>query len=236
MVAAAVMVAALAVSGEAQQRGRGGFGFGGQTASLVTIASNEAVQKDLGLSSDVASKLTALRDDYRAAVQKEYQDAGINFQNFQNQSNEERQRNAQKMAEINRKLTDEFNPKVKALLSADQLKRLAQIQLQANLRNLGPAALTTAATPEVAAALSLTNEQKEKLNAVRDEFAAKQRELFTGGNVDRQAMDKLRAERKTKAREILTAEQQQKLDELKGSEFDVAQINLFGFGGRRGKN
>ena len=45
------------------KRGGGTFGFGN---SLVTIASVEAVQKDLGVSGDVTSKLNSLRDDLNA--------------------------------------------------------------------------------------------------------------------------------------------------------------------------
>ena len=63
----------------AQQKGKGRFGGGtfGFGNSLVTIASVEAVQKDLGVSGDVTSKLNSLRDDLNAARQKEYQSAGI---------------------------------------------------------------------------------------------------------------------------------------------------------------
>jgi ABC-type phosphate/phosphonate transport system substrate-binding protein len=232
MVAVAAAIVFAAGSASAQQRGRGGFGFGGgNAANLVTLAGTEAVQKDLGLSGDSASKLTALRDDYRAASQKEYQAADINFQGFQNLSNEERQKVQQKMAAVNTKLSDEFNPKVKALLSADQVKRLEQIQLQVNLRFQGPAAL---ATGDLASQLNLTGEQKEKLMSLGQEYGAKQRELFSGGNVDQEAMAKLRQERTDKTMAVLTAEQKEKLKSLEGSSFDVSQVNL-GFGGRGGR-
>ena len=94
---ATVVATCLVVStASAQQRGRGGFGFGPYNA--VTIAANDAVQKELGLSGDISGKLAVLRDDYRAAAQKEYQNAGIDFQNL---SAEDRQ----KIAEIGGKLT-----------------------------------------------------------------------------------------------------------------------------------
>jgi len=205
-------------------RGFGGRGGGGFGNDLPTLAANEAVQKDLGLSSDSASKFTSLRDDYRAASQKERQNANINFQDF---GNPESQR---KLAEITRKLNAEFDPKVKEMVSADQYKRLKQIQLQASLRNLGPSALTA---PDLASELKLTDEQKKKLDDLNTEFGRRQRELFTGGNVDQQAFAKLREERTTKTMEVLTAEQKQNLDTLKGSAFDVTQLG--GFGGRRGK-
>jgi hypothetical protein len=229
-----VTVCALAVSTAAAQQGRrgGGFGgFGGGGSNLVTIAANEAVQKELGLSGDLSGKLTTLRDDYRAAVQKEYQTAGIDFQGFQDLSADERQKLTAKMTVVNNKLNDEFNPKVKSLVSSDQHKRLTQIQLQANLRNQGPSALTAA---EVASELKLTDDQKKKLDDLNTEFARKQRELFTGGGGGNQeAFTKLREERTAKTMEVLTAEQKEKLNTLKGADFDVSQIG-FG-GGRRGK-
>jgi Spy/CpxP family protein refolding chaperone len=221
----AVTLALLVSTVSAQQKGRrGGFGGFGPT-NLVTLAANESVQKDLGLSGDVAGKLTSLRDDYRAAVQKEYQSAGINFQDFQNITNEQRQ----KMADIGRKLNNEFDPKVKELVSADQYKRLKQIQLQANLRNQGPSALTDA---DVAAELKLTDEQKKKLDDLNAEYGRRLRG-GAGGGGGAEAFAQLREERTTKTMEVLTADQKAKLETLKGGAFDVSQL---GFGGRRGKN
>ncbi len=227
---AMVAVLLVATTALAQQKGKGGFRGGGMGAgfgnSLVTLAGNEAVQKDLGVSSDTASKLNSLRDDLNAARQKENQSAGINPQDFQNLTNEQRQ----KMVEIGNKLNAEFNPKLKEIVSADQYKRLQQIALQSGLRNQGPGALLA---PEVANELKLTDDQRQKLNALNMEFGQRQRELFTGGfNAD--AAAKLREERTTKTMELLTADQKETLNKLKGSEFDVSQLG-FGFGGRRGK-
>jgi len=227
---AVTIVLAGVTTAQQKGRGRGGFGGLGGPTPAVVLAANEAVQKDLGLSGDKASKLTSLRDDYFAASQKEYQAAGINFQDFQNLSNEERQKRGEKVAEIGTKLNSEFGPKLKEVVSADQYKRLQQIQLQYGLRNLGPAALTA---PDVASELKLTDDQKQKLNDLNAEYGRKQRELFTGGGFDQEAFGKLRDERSSKALDVLTAEQKEKLNSLKGPAFDVTQI---GFGGRRGKN
>jgi len=223
------LVAFLATTALAQQKGRrGGFGGGFGPTNMTSVAANEAVQKELGTSSDLAGKLTALRDDYRAAAAKEYQSAGINFQDFQNLTNDQRQ----KMAEIAIKLNEEFDPKVKDLVGADSYKRLQQIQLQANLRNQGPSTLTE---KHVAAELNLTDDQKQKLNTLAGEFGRRQRELFTGGGGGGgEAFTKLREERTAKTMEVLNADQKEKLKTLQGSPFDVSQLG-FG-GGRRGKN
>lgn len=221
------LVAIFATSALAQQkgqRGRGGFG----ATSLSSVAANEAVQKELGISSDVAAKLTSLHNDQRAAVQKDYQTAGINLQDFQNLTAEQRQ----KMADIAVKLNEEFDPKVKELVGADPFKRLQQIYLQSNLRNLGPSALTEKG---IAAELSLTDDQKQKLNALSADFGRRQRELFAGGGGGGQeAFTKLREERTSKTMEVLNDGQKEKLKSLQGGTFDVSQLG--GFTGRRGKN
>jgi hypothetical protein len=219
------LMMALGLASEAlAQRGRGGFGGFGPT-NAATIAANESVQKELGLSGDIVGKLTALRDDYRAAAQKEYQNAGIDFQNLNAESR-------QKMVEVGNKLNSEFDPKVTDLVGADAYKRLQQIQLQYNVRNAGPGALTAA---DVASELKLTDDQKKKLNELNTEFGRRQRELFTGGGGggNQEAFTKLREERTEKTMAVLTAEQKDKLKSLQGSTFDVSQISS-GFG-RRGK-
>jgi len=234
-VAGAMVIAAAAMAQDKGKRGfrGGGFGggFGGAATSPVTLAADESVQKELGVSGDKASKLTSLRDDLNAARTKEFQSAGINPQDFQNITPEQRQ----KMTDIGRKLNDEFSPKVKEVLSADQYKRLQQIQLQANLSFQGPMALNA---PEVDSQLKLTEDQKQKLMAINMDFQQKQRDLFTGGGGggNQEAFTKLRDERTAKTMDVLTPEQKEKLNTIKGAAFDVSQIRMGGFGGRRGKN
>ena len=231
VLALGVLTLAVATAGAQQQKGRGfGGGFGGgQQGGLTNIAANEAVQKELGVSGDVTSKLTALRDDYRAAQQKEYQTAGIDPQNFQNLTPEQRQ----KMTAIGAKLNDEFTGKIKELVSADQLKRLKQIQIQVQ----GSAALTN---PDVATELKISDDQRKQLIELGTEFGRKQRELFTGGGSFQENAGKMRelaTERDNKALALLNAEQKEKFTALKGSPFDTAQIGFGGAGrGKRGKN
>jgi hypothetical protein len=223
------LAASATTAQERGRRGRGGFGFGGGS-SLVTLAASEPVQKELGLSGDTSGKLRELRDDYFAAVQKEYQTAGISFQGFQDLSREEREKLTAKITDVNRKLAGEFNPKVKELVSADQYRRLQQIQLQSNLRFGGPGALTYS---DVASELKLTDDQKKKLDDLSAEYSRRQRDLFTGGGGgNTEARAKLREEFTTKTNEVLTADQKTTLEKLKGPEFDVSQLG----GGRRGNN
>jgi Spy/CpxP family protein refolding chaperone len=234
VVGVGLIVGLVATSASAQQ-GRRGFGFFGggfgPGGNLLTLATNEAVQKELGIGADLAAKLTSLRDDYRAAIQKEYQTAGIDFQNFQNLSADERQKVMAKMTEINTKLHEEFTPQLAKLLSADQMVRLKQIQIQAQ----GATALT--ANPEVAKELNLSEEQQRKLSDLQAEYARRQRDLFASGDPQERLakMRELSSERDAKMLAVLTDEQKQKFTALKGEPFDVSQLG-FGGRGRRGNN
>jgi len=231
---AVVAVATVVGIASAQQgKGRGGGFFGGAAGgNLTVLAASEAVQKDLGLSGDVVGKLTSLRDDFFAASQKENQNAGIRPQDFQNLSADERRAATEKMAAIGAKLNEEFTPKLKELLSADQFKRLKQIQIQA--MGAGPAL----ASKEVASELGLSDEQTKKIGEVNAEALGKQREL-SGDFQERFAkIRELNTERDNKAVELLTADQKTKFTALKGSAFDTTQLGFGGrggFGGRKGK-
>jgi hypothetical protein len=226
----ALVAGTLAASTAQAQQGRG-FGFGRSMSSLMTLAANEAVQKDLGVGADVAGKLRTLSEDYRTASRKEFEALGIDFQAINDLPEAER---AAKRREVGEKLTavaakldGEFNPKLKEALSADQFKRLRQIQIQA-------AGIETFIDPDVAKELALTDEQRKKIADLRTEYERKQQDLpRTEGNFQERfaKIRELNAERDNKANELLTAEQKTKLTALKGNAFDVSQLR---FG--RGRN
>jgi hypothetical protein len=223
---AVAVVAGLTLQGTVlAQRSR--FGFSTRSSgSLVSIAAEETVQKDIGLSSDICSKLRELQDHMRSTSQKEYAAAGFNYQSFSSLSEEERQKLQAKMADISTRLTADFEPRVKALLTDDEFKRLKQIQLQIQ----GSDGLTT---DELAAALKLTAEQRSKLSELKNEYADKQSALYRSENDQQERSVKLRElgiERDAKAAEILTSKQRTILAELTGPAFDVSVIRS---GGRR---
>src|SRR5690349_6989687 len=56
---------------------RAQFGFSGRTNSLVSLARYDAVQKDLGVDSEVAGKLSDLYDGYRSASDREFKAQGF---------------------------------------------------------------------------------------------------------------------------------------------------------------
>jgi len=241
------LVAAIA---DAQQPGRrpggpggGGFGFGfggpGQTQGALDLIGREPVQKDLGLKEDQVAKVNemndAIRDERRSAFGQ------TNFGDFQNLSQEERQKRFQEMqakaAETRKKIDEKFKPMLSEILTEEQEKRLDQIVLQV----AGVPALLEA---DLQKKLGLSKEQTDKLAAINKEYTDKRTELMPQGFGGRgpggggqgnfqETFTKLRELGETRDKDmlaVLTADQKAKYDEAKGKEFDVASVR--GFGGR----
>ena len=204
--------------------------FGGRTNSLVSLSANDAVQKHLGISGEAVSKLNTLGDEYRAASQKEFTTLGIDYSALSDLPAAERavemQKVSEKTAEVNRKLTAAFTPKLEQLLTPDQLQRLKEIQLQASGIDLWT-------EPAIAKELDLSDEQAQKVTALRDEYNRRQQQLDGDFQQRFARIRELNVERDNKALDLLTAVQKEKLTALKGPPFDVS---LLGFGRRRGNN
>jgi hypothetical protein len=220
-----VLVAAAAPSTAQAQR----F-FGSRTNSLVSLAANEAVQKELGITGEKATKLNGLYDEYRNASQKEFTSMGIDYSAIGDLPAAERavemRKASEKTAELNRKLAAQFAPKLEELVTREQLQRLKEIQLQAN----GIDAWTE---PEVAKVLDLTEQQKAKLTELRNDYNRRQQQLDGDFQQRFARIRELNTERDKRALELLTADQRAKLTELQGPPFDVSQL---GFGRRRNNN
>ena len=189
----------------------GGFGGGrGGGSSLLSLADNEAVQKELAVSDDAKAAVKKVNESYREELQKAIEES---------------------TKSVNAKMA----PQVKEALTAEQYKRLQQIRVQA----LGSQAYTDA---EVVKALGLKTEQQDKIAEIGKDYTAKLRESFQpgggGGGGDRTDM-RAKMEEMSKARDaqindVLTKDQQAKLKELKGKEFDLASLQPRGFGGPGG--
>lgn len=231
-----LIAAALVVAPASAQQGRGRGGFGGRQQTIFSLARNEAVQKEIGLTD--ASKVTAVSEEYNDAIREEMQSAGIDFGGLRDLPEAERAAKmreiATKSAEVAKKVSEKLEPKLKEALTAEQLKRLGEIKIQA----AGVAALSDAA---VVKELGLSDEQTKKIAAISEEGQKATRELFAGardGNAQ-EAMTKVReANAKTlaQATEVLDAGQKEKFASLKGKPFDVAQLSGRGGRGRRGNN
>src|SRR3954462_337150 len=203
--------------------------FSSRTNTLVSLAANDAVQKDLGVSGDTVTRLNALGDEYRNASQKTFTALGIDYSAISDLPALERaaetKKVSEKTAEVNRKLTADFMPKLAEVLSPAQIHRLKQIQLQAS-------GIDVWTEPEFAKALQLSDEQQAKLTELRTDYSRRQ-QLLDGDFQQRFArIRELNTERDNKGLELLTADQKAKLTDLKGQAFDVSQLGFR----RRGNN
>ncbi len=126
-----------------------------------------------------------------------------------------RDRWAERMATVKKELAE--------ILQSAQLERLEQIHLQWR-------GIRAIEDPDVAKALGITDEQKEKLEALRKEIAEKRQELF------RSLQDLSREERRETMRakttelmkdaeqkllDVLSTEQRDKLEKMKGEKFEL---------------
>ena len=216
-------------------RGRGGAGggFGGRGGStnLISLAGNEAVQKELALGDVIKEAIKEINDAYREAIQKAMGEGG-GFAGLRDMSEAERTKAMEKMAEQRNTVLAKFTPELKDALSAEQFKRLKEIHVQA----LRDQAYTDA---DVVKALALKQEQTDKIAEINKDYSAKMREAFQpggggGGDDMRAKFEEMGKTRDGKLSDVLTKDQQAKLKELKGKEFDIAQLQQRGFGGPGG--
>jgi Spy/CpxP family protein refolding chaperone len=208
------------------QRGPGGP-FGGENPLM--LLRSEQVLKELEIVDEQKEKLRKLGEEVRDEMQK-------TFSGFRDLSREERDKKLAEMQGQLRARSEELNKKVEGILLPHQLDRLKQIQLQ--LR--GAQAL---GDPNIIKALGITDEQKEKLNEIRDQVEQKSRGMrdkFQGlRDLDENArqekmqelrgeFEKLRNEGTERAMSVLSAEQKATLEKMRGEKFDLDRSQLFG--------
>lgn len=210
LMAVGVMVqVSLAQPGEGR-RGRGpGGGFGGPPTPVRLLGVKE-VQDALKLTDEQKTKITDLNNKVREEIRTAMQDGG---------SREKVQ-----------KLMDETTAKVKEILDEGQQKRLLGIFVQVNGAN-------AVANPDVAKELNVTDDQKKKIEEIRQKNMDSMRGLRDQSG-DREAMrekmTKLRDEESKAIFAVLTEPQQKQLEELKGEKVNVDLSQLRGPGGPGG--
>jgi Spy/CpxP family protein refolding chaperone len=194
-----------------QGGGRGGFGMmGGGTAGLVMM---KPVQEELKLTPDQTKEVTKIADDAMEAGRE-------SFGNLRDASPEDRRAAMEKF----QKQAAETDKKIAAALKPEQAARLKELSIQRR----GVGALLD---PEVATTLKLSDDQKSKLGeALR--FGGPGGSGGGGGGgagpnasdeeraAARERMVKAREERESKAKGILTAEQNEQFTKLQGKKFD----------------
>ena len=208
----AALVFAAVGSAQAQRPGGGGFpgggggGGGGGMNIRSLIMTSKPLQDELKISEDQAAKFKELAEKQSEAMKGVVAFGG----------DEEEQIAAM---EIRLKLMKERVAFVKATLSAEQQKRLGQIEKQA----LGSGAFTNA---KVAKELGVSEEQTETIKTINTDMQKEMRELFQGG-FDAESQKKvalMRTETQEKIVKVLTDDQQKKWKEMTGETFDTTKL------------
>ena len=206
-------------SQQGQGRGPGGFGGGFSGGGSAGLLATPDVQKELG----VSDEQKRLIDDMQSDLREQMRSSFSGFRDFQNLSEEERKKRtdeARKKGEEVNKKTEEM---IEMILDAKQAERLGELRLQRE----GTSALSRA---EVAKKLGLTEEQQTKIKEIRDAG----RQGGGGPQTFRDMSDEERrqlfaqADERRKKREadtlaVLTPEQKETLEKMKGKEFKFAE-------------
>jgi hypothetical protein len=193
--------------------GRGGFGFGGRGVGF--LVQNEAVQKELKIEKDQATKVA----EAVKKVNDKHADALTKLRDL------EAEERRTKSRELNQTISTETLAAVTEVLNPDQVKRLKQIELQR-------AGADAYVRSEVQTALKLTAEQKDKVKAIVDESNKQMQELRGGrgqggqGNrggfgANQEKITALRKETADKFVAVLTDDQKKEWKTLTGAEFTM---------------
>jgi hypothetical protein len=210
--------------GQGKGGGQGRGGFGGGFGGFFLLA-NPGVQEELKVTDDQKTKITEFTTKEREEMMARFQGGGD-------------RPTPEQMAENNKKRDESRAKFAKETLKPDQLKRYNGIRLQQE-------GVLAFKEPEVQTALKLTGDQKEKLNALGEDYTKDRRELApmgrgAGGGGGRrgpdpelaQKMAKLSKDFMAKAEKVLTDDQQKEWKELVGKPFEV-RFDMGG--GRRGR-
>jgi Spy/CpxP family protein refolding chaperone len=200
--------------------GPGGF-FGG--GGIVGLVGRDEVQQELQLVDEQKDKVRSITDEVRNKLRDQLRDV---FTQMRDLSEEERRA---KFGEIRTKIeavNADTEKELEKVLLPHQMERLRQIDLQTRIQARGASALTSG---DVAKALNLTDEQREKLEKRAAEVQA---ELQT-------KIKQLQAEARKKMIDVLTPDQQAQLEKMMGQQFDMPEPSFRdrfrGRGGRDGR-
>lgn len=208
--------------GDRQRPGFGRPGFGMSGSALLR---NEKIQEELKLTEAQKQKIQTASEESREKMREM-------FSGLRDKSREERREAFEKMRGEMDAMRKKSEEQILSALTESQKERLQGIELQLQ----GPRAL---ANPEVAKKLDIDELQQEEiklaLEEVRSKSQSQMRELFAGvrdGSVKREEMQKkmeeLRAAGDKAVMEVLTKEQREKLESLKGAKVDISPRDLFG--------
>ena len=148
------------------------FGWFGAGGSIVGLAGNHAIQKELGLNEEVAKKVEAIWSGFFAdrRVSGAWQGMGTRLADGRNVQFSEPTPPDWDFGQWNAVIA-KYLPELKQVLTADQFSRLKQIHFQA----IGTAAYFE---PEVIAALGITQDQQARIEAITEDDNAQRLKLL----------------------------------------------------------
>jgi len=212
---AIMMAAALAVTAVAQQTegSRRGSGRGLSRSSLIGLLQIEQVQKELKLTDDQTAKVNEISEALGTEMREKYTAL---------REIEDREQQRAKMEELRDEFDAKAREKLRDVVPREQMMRLYQIRMQVR------SVMESLDNRYVAGRLNLTDEQKAKLAELGKEVGAKMSELY--GSMRDASQDQrselyqkfrtIRSEGDEKALGVLTEEQKQAFEEMKGAKFE----------------
>jgi hypothetical protein len=230
-VLAAALVAVAAGGAQAQrQPGGGGRGMGMQQSIFMTALTNAELQKELKITDDQKKALKPMMDKAEEQSKKMRE-------MFAGGGGPPDREVMQKMMEDGRKLGEEAKALAEKTLTPEQVKRAKQIEVQV----MG---LRAFANEEVAKALKVTDDQKEKVKGIMEEYGKESADLRQeygirgfggggggGGNVDQAKMAEYQKKNKAltdetteKVMKAMTDEQKKAWKEMTGEPFDTTKL------------
>ncbi len=208
LLALVVMLGAtLTAAVQAQDSQRSRRGFGGD--SLLGLLRLEQVQKEMELDEEQAAKVKEIVEKLGAEMREEFTAL---------RDMEDREKRMEKYLALGDQFDDKVREQLRDVVKREQLMRLYQIRLQVR------AVVDSLANRYVAGRLELTDDQKEKLAAIKKDTQAKQMGLFSSmreasQEQRREAFSKyreMRSDAQEQALAVLTDEQKKKFEEMKG--------------------
>ncbi len=233
VLAATVAQAQDTKKGGGQGQGRGGFGqgpggfgpggFGQQGGGAMLLGSPE-VQKELAVTDEQKGLIEDMVADLREQGRNLFAGGG-NFQEFQNLSQEERQKRFDEMRKKGEEMAKKSEEMVNMILEPKQVERLGQLRLQQEN-------VVAFNRDDIAKKLGLTQEQRDKIKKIQEDG----RPQGAGGGFQnfQNMSDEERREFFTKMREqrekvntdllaVLTADQKTNWEKMQGKKFEFPQ-------------
>ncbi len=211
-------LATISIAAAQAQAPEGRRGFDGARGSLLGLLRVEQVQKELKLSEDQLSKVSEIGEKLQVEMREQY--AGL-------REIQDMQERRAKMTEMSNQFDEKARGQLREVLSREQMMRLFQIRLRVR------GTLDALNNRWIAGRLELTDEQKKKAaeldKATQDKISeayAPLRDLSQEERREKMAelrekITKLREDAEQKAAGLLTAEQKEALEKMKGEKFEL---------------